>query len=177
MSLHGLGVIGAQVAASIKSNDEKHPAAPRIHSPTSSIQSTPVPEIQPLTESPHREFDPSIGAKPYSPFYAHGSPTLSHEHLTLETAAANHTHSRLRDLENAGPYLTGPNDGPRRSKLWEAENPPQGWFHSLTTRQKMALKVVIAIVTIGTMIAIALGITSAVGGALWRSKTESADLG
>lgn len=177
MSLHGLGVIGAQVAASIKSNNDKHPSTPRIHSPTSSIHSTPVSELQPLAESSHRDFDPSVGAKPYSPFYAHGSPTLSQEYLTSESKTARHNQSQLRDLENAGPYLAAPTDGARRSKLWEAENPPPGFFRSLTTKQRMALKAVIAVVTVGTMIAIALGITAAVGGAAWRSKAELTDLG
>jgi hypothetical protein len=36
----------------------------------------------------------------------------------------------------------------------------------------MALKAVIAVVTVGTMIAIALGITAAVGGAAWKSTAE-----
>lgn len=178
MSLHGLGVIGAQVAASIKSNNnDKHPSSPRFHSPTSSIQSTPVPELQPLAENSHRDFDPSVGAKPYSPFYSHGTPTLSQEHLTFETKAARHTHSQLHDIENAGPYLAAPTDPARRSKLWESQNPPRGFFRSLNTRQRMTLKAIIAVVTVGTMIAIALGITAAVGGAAWRSKDESTDLG
>lgn len=177
MSLHGLGVIGAQVAASIKSNDEK-PPTPRVHSPSSSVQSTPVPSSHAFLEPAHpQDFDPTVGAKPYSPFYSHGSPTISREQLTFDTKNATTTHSQLRDIENAGPYLAARTDSPRRSKLWEAENPPRGFLQSLTTRQRMALKAVIAVVTVGGMIAIALGITSAVGGAVWRSKGESTDVG
>ncbi|KAJ5748697.1 uncharacterized protein N7511_010393 [Penicillium nucicola] len=173
MSLHGLGVIGAQVAASIKSHDEK-PTSPRINSGRCSIVSSPTISI---TERGHQEFDPSIGAKPCSPFYRHGSPTISYEQLTFESKHNNNYRSHLRDLENAGPYLAARTDSPRRSKLWEEENKPQTWLQSLSHKQKMALKAVIAVVTVGTMIAIALGITAAVGGAAWKSSAEKTAMG
>jgi hypothetical protein len=167
MSLHGLGVIGAQVAASIKSNDEKHTSTPMIQSPSASVQSTPS-----IHEHRNQDFDPHVGAKPYSPFYRHGSPTISYEQLTLETKNANRERSGLRDIENAEPYFTERNDSPRRSKLWEGENQPRSCMRSLTSRQRMALKAVVAVVTVGTMIAIALGITAAVGGATWRASAQ-----
>ncbi|KAJ5094323.1 hypothetical protein N7456_010184 [Penicillium angulare] len=171
MSLHGLGVIGAQVAASIKSNDDKSSSTPRFQSPPTSIQSTPV-----LEHNRTPDFDPSIGAKPYSPFYAHGSPTISYEQLTFETKTANRDRSQLRDIENAGPYMCR-NDSPQRSKLWENANPPRSCMHSLSTRQRMTLKIIIAVVTVGSMIAIALGITAAVGGAAWRASSSKTTLG
>ncbi|KAJ5774156.1 hypothetical protein N7457_009052 [Penicillium paradoxum] len=164
MSLHGLGVIGAQVAASIKNNDEKKPATSKIRSSRRSITSSPGGHSQ--------DFDPSIGAKPCSPFYRHGSPTISYEQLTLETKHANRNRSHLRDLENAGPYAACRTDSPRRSKLWEEENKPRTWLQSLSNKQRMALKAVVAVVTVGTMIAIALGITVAVGGPAWKTSTE-----
>jgi hypothetical protein len=169
MSLHGLGVIGAQVAASIKSNDGKTPTTPNIASPRCSITSSPRAHSQ--------EFDPSIGAKPCSPFYRHGSPTISYEQLTYETKHNNRTPSHLRDLENAGPYSSCRTDSPRRSKLWEEENKPQTWLQSLSNKQRMALKAVVAVVTVGTMIAIALGITAAVGGVDWKSSAEKTATG
>lgn len=173
MSLHGLGVIGAQVASSIKSNDEKQPSTPRIRSPSCSVQSTPS-----INEPRSQEFDPHVGAKPYSPFYRHGSPTISYEQLTFEPKndTTPRTRTQLRDIENAGPYSEMRTDSPRRSKLWEQENPPRTCMQSLTGRQKMALKAVVAIVTVGTMIAIALGITAAVGGASWRDSTKQTAL-
>ncbi|CAG8263685.1 unnamed protein product [Penicillium olsonii] len=167
MSLHGLGVIGAQVAASIKGNDDK-PATPKTNSSRFSITSSPG------AHSP--DFDPSVGAKPCSPFYRHGSPTISYEQLTHETKN-NRNHSQLRDLENAGPYSIYRNESPRRSKLWTEENKPQTWLQSLTHKQRLALKAVVAVVTIGTMIAIALGITAAVGGAGWKSSTSKTTQG
>lgn len=157
-------MIGAQVAASIKSNDQKDPTTPKIASPRCSITSSPGAHSQ--------EFDPSIGAKPCSPFYRHGSPTISYEQLTYETKHNNRNPSHLRDLENAGPYSACRTDSPRRSKLWEEENKPRTWLQSLSNKQRMALKAVVAVVTVGTMIAIALGITAAVGGAAWKSSAE-----
>lgn len=173
MSLHGLGVIGAQVAASIKSNDEKLTCTPKIQSPPVSVQSTPRIEIE---HTRSQDYDPSIGAKPYSPFYSHGTPTISYEQLTFETKNANRNRSGLRDLENAGPY-TFRNDSPRRSKLWEGNVKPRSCLHSLSIRQRMIFKAIIAVVTVGTMIAIALGITYAVGGAVWKSSDEQTSLG
>ncbi|OOQ84647.1 hypothetical protein PEBR_29391 [Penicillium brasilianum] len=172
MSLHGLGVIGAQVTVSIKSNDEKHTSTPMIQSPSASVQSTPS-----CHESRNPDFDPHVDAKPYSPFYRHGSPTISYEQLTFETKTASRERSGLRDIENADTYLVTRNDSPRRSKLWEGENPRRSCMQSLTSRQRMALKAVVAVVTVGTMIAIALGITAAVGGASWRNSTKQAALG
>ncbi|KAJ5960058.1 uncharacterized protein N7479_007208 [Penicillium vulpinum] len=163
MSLHGLGVIGAQVAASIKNTDEKIPTTPNIAPARYSITSSPGAHSQ--------EFDPSIGAKPCSPFYPHSSPTVSHEQLTFETKNASRK-SRIRDVENVGPYASCRTDSPRRSKLWEEENKPLTWLQSLSNKQRMALKAVVAVVTVGTMIAIALGITAAVGGAGWKASAE-----
>lgn len=172
MSLHGLGVIGAQVAASFKSNDDKHMTSPAALSPVSSVQSTPY-----LTEPPRiADFDPSIGAKPYSPFYPHGTPSMSCEHLTFETKLADQRQHEIRDLESGGPYLVR-GDSPRRSKLWEGQKPSRSCLHSLSPRQRMCTKAIIAIVTVGTMIAIALGITAAVGGTAWRSSSEQTALG
>ncbi|KAJ5185004.1 hypothetical protein N7472_009844 [Penicillium cf. griseofulvum] len=132
-----------------------------------------------ITSSPgahSQEFDPSIGAKPCSPFYPHSSPTISHEQLTFETKNANRR-SHLRDLESMGPYASCRTDSPRRSKLWEEENKPLTWLQSLSNKQRMALKAVVAVVTVGTMIAIALGITAAVGGAGWRASAEKSATG
>ncbi|KAI2717821.1 hypothetical protein CBS147332_4701 [Penicillium roqueforti] len=136
MSLHGLGVIGAQVAASIKSNDEKIPDTPKFAPPRCSITSSPGAHSQ--------EFDPSIGAKPCSPFYPHSSPTISHEQLTFETKNANRR-SHMRDIESLGPYASCRTDSPRRSKLWEEENKPLTWLQTLTNKQRMALKAVVAV--------------------------------
>lgn len=172
MSLHGLGVIGAQVAAaSINRSNERLASSPKP-SPPCSVQSTPS-----MNDGHTQEFDPSIGAKPSSPFYRHGSPTISHEQLTLETKAANRNQSQLRQLENAGPYSALRTDSPRRSKLWEEENQSRSCMESLSSRQRMALKAVVAVVTVGSMIAIALGITAAVGGGAWRDSTQKAVIG
>lgn len=180
MSLHGLGVIGAQVAASIKSNDDKPstPSLGMVRSPSGSVQTSPSLH----NDARSQEFDPHVGAKPCSPFYRHGSPTLSYEQITLEPkstiSTTPRTRTHLRDIENAGPYLALRNDSPRRSKLWEQqENPPRSCMQSLTTRQRMAMKAIVAVVTVGSMIAIALGITAAVGGAAWKSSAEETGLG
>ncbi|EPS30512.1 hypothetical protein POX_b02483 [Penicillium oxalicum] len=171
MDLHGLGVMGAQVTTSFKNNEEKMSSAPIVESTALSIQSTP-------TNTDHRcqDFDPHLGAKPYSPFYRHGSPAVSQEQLTLETKTTERDCSTLRDIESLGAFPTR-NECARRSKLWEAEKPPRTCLQSLSRPQRMALKAAVAVVTVGTMIGIALGITAAVGGASWRQSTQQVALG
>ncbi|KAJ5480671.1 hypothetical protein N7539_006565 [Penicillium diatomitis] len=174
MDLHGLGVMGAQVTTPHKNNDEeKTPTTTTTEASSLSIQSTPTNEDRRC-----QDFDPTLGAKPYSPFYPHESPTASREQLTLEMKHTERDCSGLRDIESIDPYQTTTRtESPRRSKLWGADQPRRSCLQSLTPRQRLALKAVIAIVIVGTMIAIALGITAAVGGASWRKSTQQVAMG
>lgn len=114
------------------------------------------------------DYDPSINAKPYSPFYRHATPNLSAHAVELQ---------RLRrgtnDIEagNGNPHLHGGShepQRPRQSKLWEKRQRCV-WWRQLSRGSRFALEVVIAVVIVGGMIGIALGFTAAGGGGIWRS--------
>lgn len=169
MSLPGLGIAGATVrdAPTVIKNDEKRPPSIDIVKRDSSIQSSPEQNAGP---APEPDFDPSIGAKPYSPFYRHATPSLSTEQLTWEARRANQYHVRCtKDLEaQASPTTPTEPQSSRLSKLWTKKKQPWELLQGLNPRQRFAAKAFITMLTLGTMVGIALGITSAVGGGVWK---------
>ncbi|PWY87789.1 hypothetical protein BO70DRAFT_360423 [Aspergillus heteromorphus CBS 117.55] len=131
-------------------------------------------------EVPSEEFNPCTGAKPSSPFYRHATPSLTIERLTKGVKATATAKYRPIDLENppmSNRHAAVSATHHRESKLWVQEKRHCGWMKRLGKKQRLAVKVGIAILTLGTMIAIALGITVAVGGAVWRSDTRQEVIG
>ncbi|KAB8069889.1 hypothetical protein BDV29DRAFT_43510 [Aspergillus leporis] len=146
---------------------------------------TAVPETEALVPpssnpSPAPEFDPTVGAKPYSPFYRHATlPHSATERLTVQTKDSTLHPNSVNDIEiGADPFRSSADSGVRRgSKLWKQKKRHCDWLRGLTKGQKMAVKGVIAILTVGTMVAIALGITAAVGGGVWKSDHQQGAIG
>ncbi|PYI03425.1 hypothetical protein BO78DRAFT_451918 [Aspergillus sclerotiicarbonarius CBS 121057] len=138
-----------------------------------------VPEAASIASSPdlqQGDFNPSAGAKPSSPFYRHATPSLAIDRLK-KAAQATTRYSPL-DPENPPTLDRQPaGSGHRESKLWVQEKRSCGWMTRLSRKQRMVVKASIAILTVGTMVAIALGITAAVGGAVWRSDTQQVVIG
>jgi hypothetical protein len=108
-------------------------------------------------ESPKspEDYDPCANAKPYSPFYRHATTSFALEQSKSQTKKPNCTVDGMNDLESA------PSQTPYKKRC--------GCMQALTRKQRMAVKAAIAIVTLGSMVAIALGITVAVGGGVWKS--------
>lgn len=50
-------------------------------------------------------------------------------------------------------------------------------LNGLTKKQKLVVKILIAIVVIGGMVGIGLGISKAVGGGIWKSNDQTSDIG
>ncbi|KAF7586124.1 hypothetical protein BBP40_009420 [Aspergillus hancockii] len=126
------------------------------------------------------EFDPTVGAKPYSPFYRHATlPHSATERLTVQTKDSSLHPNSVNDIEiGDDPFRSSADSGNRRgSKLWKQKKRHCHWFRGLTKGQKMAVKGAIAILTVGTMVAIALGITAAVGGGVWKSDHQQGAIG
>ncbi|KAL1993164.1 hypothetical protein VTN49DRAFT_3113 [Thermomyces lanuginosus] len=147
-------VIGARVnKASPKggTNPTVCPVSPgplTIPSPTASILS--------FDDASTEEFDPHIGAKPYSPFYRHDA-TSSLEYLKNERSGSQDlesqpTHKRSDEIHNL-----------QRSKLWATKEKKLDFLARLPKRNRFAVKLLIAVITLGGMIGIAFGISSAVG--------------
>lgn len=133
----------------------------------------------PPVESPKspEDYDPCVNAKPYSPFYRHASSSFALEQTKSQTKKPNCSVD-MHDLESAPsqtPYKPSV-DVPscRPSKLWTKKRRRCDCMQSLTRKQRMAVKAAIAVVTLGSMVAIALGITIAVGGGVWKSDHQQA---
>ncbi|PYH90153.1 hypothetical protein BO71DRAFT_83259 [Aspergillus ellipticus CBS 707.79] len=130
--------------------------------------------------TPSGEFNPCTGAKPSSPFYRHATPSLTIERLTKgvkTTAKYTPIDPENQHQSMAAARQPAASGHHRESKLWVQEKRHCGWMKRLSKKQRMAVKAGIAIVTLGTMIAIALGISVAVGGAVWRSDTRQEVIG
>ncbi|KAF7174374.1 hypothetical protein CNMCM5623_007021 [Aspergillus felis] len=129
----------------------------------------------PPVESPKspEDYDPCVNAKPYSPFYRHATTSFALEQSRSQTKKPNCSVDAMHDLESAPsqtPYKQSMDvPGCRTSKLWTKKRKRCGCMQSLTRKQRVAVKAAIAVVTLGSMVAIALGITVAVGGGVWKS--------
>lgn len=171
MALQGLGIAGATIIhtpASLAS-DEKSPQSTYSIPGASSIQ--PSPELS-ISNVPVQDFDPCVGAKPSSPFYRHATTSMSVEQLTWNTRRANRETSRMADPEAQKPQ--SPSQDSRLSKLWHRKRQPWELLHGLGRRQRIAIKVLIAVVVVGTMIGIALGIASSTAGGVWKYNRDQA---
>ncbi|KAL2825887.1 hypothetical protein BJY01DRAFT_230001 [Aspergillus pseudoustus] len=136
---------------------------------------------QHLTVSTHHtqsttqaDYDPHIGAKPYSPFYRHATPSSKLSRLTSQrkrSRSVGMVTSPIDDVEGGVPAWQRLYDdetrNTRESKLWTQERRYCDCLSGMSKRQRMALKIAIAVVILGSMVAIALGITAAVGGGVW----------
>ncbi|RHZ65159.1 uncharacterized protein CDV56_101631 [Aspergillus thermomutatus] len=129
----------------------------------------------PPVESPKspEDYDPCVNAKPYSPFYRHATASFALEQAKSQSKKPNCNLDGMHDLESApspSPYKQSVDvQSSRTSNLWTKKRRRCNWMQSLTKKQKLAVKAIIAIVTLGSMVAIALGITIAVGGGVWKS--------
>ncbi|PLB54780.1 hypothetical protein P170DRAFT_432364 [Aspergillus steynii IBT 23096] len=142
----------------------------------------PAPATAHTTQNDPADFDPSVGAKPYSPFYRHATPSISLVKLKANAKAPPSPGAdSLYDLEDQAGNTTqeamGQDGSHRESKLWAQKKRRCGCMKSLSKKQRLVLKAVIAIGTLGSMMAIALGITAAVGGGVWRSDHQHRVLG
>lgn len=133
---------------------------------------TASPTITSLAEATG-EFDPHVGAKPCSPFYSHDANNNSLEFLKNESTITAQRYGS-NDLES------GPPSTPQKrslevqgrcqqSKLWIQKKRKCDCMSSLTKRQRLYVKLVLALFIVGAMIGIAMGITVAVGGGVWKS--------
>jgi hypothetical protein len=124
------------------------------------------------------DFDPTIGAKPFSPFYRHATTKASEEQLKVEVKIASRGYNS-QDLESGSRsvYKQSMDANGRTSKLWAKDKRHCGWMDSMTKKQKIAVKAFLAVLIIGGMIGIALGITAAVGGGVWRSNHRQSSIG
>ncbi|KAK2767542.1 hypothetical protein FQN54_003700 [Arachnomyces sp. PD_36] len=142
-------------------------------SPTRTAQS-----LSPTTPA-EEEFDPSLDAKPYSPFYRHPTTRTSLEQLKSETKFGR---GCSQDLE-AGTRIRMSGDmaaNCHRLSGWNQKKPTKhralNCLRGLTKGQRLAVKLIIAVVVVGGMVGIGLGISKAVGGGFWKSEGQASDI-
>ncbi|KAK2732447.1 hypothetical protein FQN55_004106 [Onygenales sp. PD_40] len=123
------------------------------------------------------DFDPSRGAKPCSPFYTHPTTRTSLEQLRNEAQACGQGY-KLHDVESAYQMPPKPSMDQNSDKgLWLTSRRKSKWLGHLTKKQRFAVKALIAVVIVGTMVGIGLGVTKAVGGGVWKSENRQGEIG
>lgn len=171
--LPSLPVVGARVISETSETPKQnyHLRA----NPQNALTTSPT-----ITSLQEGEFDPHVGAKPCSPFYAHDVNNNSLEYLKNETTAKAQR-CGSNDLES------GTSSTPQKrslevhgrcqqSELWMKKR-KYDCMASLTKRQRLFVKVALALFIVGAMIGIAMGITAAVGGGVWKSANVRGSFG
>lgn len=173
-------VVGATVISESSQSQPENEAL-RPQTPPSPL-TVASPTIQSLAAPTITDFDPHLGAKPCSPFYGHNENNASLEYLKNEATIATAQRYGSNDLESGVPSTPRKRSldvhgGLRRSKLWTEKKRRCNCFSSLSKRQRLMAKLVLALFIVGAMIGIAMGITAAVGGGVWKSANVRGSLG
>ncbi|KAJ9250118.1 hypothetical protein DTO207G8_6254 [Paecilomyces variotii] len=146
-------VVGARV---IRSTNETNNGEDTIAIPPVAQTLPPANTHSPNSESADEmpDFDPRVGAKPYSPFYSHADTKPSEEHLKVDVKIISREYSS-QDLESGGRSAYKQSvDLNRASKIWAKEDKRHcGWFDAMTKEQRLAVKVFLALLIVGGMIA------------------------
>jgi len=147
-------------------------------------------------EQTKSEYDPCVNAKITSPFYLynHDSPRPS-----FEVASKPLPQVTLQDLEsgtiNLSPTVTQEKRDAQKNaplaglKFWQRQQRRQsqcmtkpkqrgcGWLKELPPRQRLLVKILLALVIIGAMVGIAVGITAAVHGGVYKNNNSTTSIG
>lgn len=149
----------------------------------------------PSNEQTKSEYDPCVNAKIASPFYLYNqdSPRPS-----FEVASKPLPQVTLQDLEagtiNLSPTVTQEKRDAQKAapsaglKFWQKQQrqsqcmtkPKQrgcGWLKQLPPRQRLLVKILLALVIIGAMVGIAVGITAAVHGGVYKNNNSTTSIG
>ncbi|KAL4817422.1 hypothetical protein BDW67DRAFT_183681 [Aspergillus spinulosporus] len=143
------------------------------------------------SQPPPEEYDPTIGAKPYSPFYRHATPSSKLARLAPQRKRSKSipvgVGSPIDDIEGQRPPWqrlydveegqTEDGDSRAKLKLWAQKKKYCDCLSGLSNGQRMAIKITIAALLVGSMVAVALGITAAVGGGVWRGENHTEQIG
>ncbi|KAL4923880.1 uncharacterized protein BDV17DRAFT_295971 [Aspergillus undulatus] len=187
-----------------------HPPSPALSftesipetKPSLSVSQVHERQTETSTQTETKDYDPSIGAHPSSPFYRHATPSSKLAHLTSQRKRSCTmtigTCSPIDDLEGQRlPFkrlyddearntntttdettglTTNANANIRELKLWAQKKRYCDCLAGLSKRQRLWVKIAMAVVIVGSMVAVALGITAAVGGGVWSGHNQSEKL-
>lgn len=152
-------------------------SASYIQSPKRSTwENAPPPSARGLADG---DFDPSRGAKPQSPFYQHPTTQTSLEQLRSEAPTYGRGYSS-QDLESnfrMSHKLSLDTQNPKRTLWTKSDRKNARWLRRLSRKQRVAVKLLFALIILGTMVGIGLGISMAVGGGVWRPHNQQSAIG
>ena len=146
--------------------------------------------------SPKNEFDPCQNAKPCSPFFNHDTPRCSVDNFRSKTSL----HVSVRDLEAQNgltpcdtpearpspgekgtlkPWATSTNIFGREKSRCLTKPKQRGCdcMSNLPKRQRLLIKILIALVIVGAMVGIGVGISLKVGGTVYKDQNSTAKIG
>jgi hypothetical protein len=119
--------------------------------------------------SPTSDFDPCSNAHFTSPFYNHDSPRVSSDYVNKNKTATVHLYalptqsSSTSTLKKKKPCMTKPR---QRSRLWA----------SMSQKQKLGLKLLLAVVLVGAIVGLAVGISKRVGGGIVKNNNQVSNI-
>jgi hypothetical protein len=113
------------------------------------------------------EFDPCFNAHFTSPFYDHDTPRVSSDGVKNKAATAtaplytlptqnSSTSTLKKKTKKKQPCMTKPRQGSR-------------WWAAMSQKQKLAFKLLLAVILVGAIVGLAVGITKRVGGGVVKS--------
>ncbi|KAL8773160.1 MAG: hypothetical protein Q9209_001836 [Squamulea sp. 1 TL-2023] len=153
------------------------------------------------TPSPNTEaetYDPT-STNPFSPFYSHARASESRSRVHIRTSTADDpldlekgnqtgiTISAVPSTASAAPPNNN-NNSQHRSQLTKCQNKQsllcrseakkaQGWWRNLSKRQKVLVHVLIALLFVGAVTGLGLGVSKAMGTGIWKTDSASRPIG
>jgi hypothetical protein len=145
---------------------------PAVHSTDSHLQPEPMSNIDlekgTRNPNPNSEFDPCSNAPFTSPFYDHDPPRISSDCVRNKTTTvqlyalptqSSSTSTLKKKPKKKQPCMTKPRQGSR-------------WWAGMSQKQRLALKLLLAVVLVGAIVGLAVGITKRVGGGVVKSGNQ-----
>ncbi|KAI9892803.1 MAG: hypothetical protein M1814_000962 [Vezdaea aestivalis] len=169
-------------------------APPQAHSPSAyeSRSSLPLTLPIPADDSPSKNLTPVSSVSklshcetnPYSAFYCHPTTRYSFEIQKSESKPIIHVHTI--DVEAAQGRLSNDTEQQRKdcevwpgkhtlreNRLCRRQRGLKGRWQRIDKKTKTWIKILLAILFVGGMIGIGLGVSKAVGGGVWKGQKQS----
>ncbi len=139
-------------------------------------------------QTPTEEYDPTSN-HPFSAFYTHPTTRTSFEQSKYESNVRIQVHEAdleaglsRKSLEPSAPRKKGcrfkNRNSPREKEcFFNHDKTDRNPMSKLNKRQKLGVKIVIAVLIVGAAVGIGIGISKAVGGGVWKSVNEQRPIG
>ncbi|KAL8672958.1 MAG: hypothetical protein Q9168_002591 [Polycauliona sp. 1 TL-2023] len=193
--------IDSQQTSDLDIPTEQLPLHPNTHYSNPSATSLPVPT--PNTEVEPENYDPT-SIDPFSPFYSHARASESRSRLhtrsstvqdPIDLEKGRQTGVTISTVQSngsaAGPYHKDDNYGLAQqpgTQRARCQNKPsllcrseakkaRGWWRNLSKRQRVGVHVLIALVFVGAVTGLGIGVSKAMGTGIWKTESASGPIG